>query len=101
MTIEIIRDVLAWCSVINIGLLLWWFLFFTLAHDWTYRFHSKWFNLSIDTFDAIHYAGMALFKIGIFLFNLALPFTHKYNWTFVSMSNTLSTWKLKIKLNGH
>jgi hypothetical protein len=32
---------------------------------------------------------------------LALPFTRKYSWTFVSMSNTLSTWKLKIKSNGH
>jgi len=32
--------------------------------------HSKWFNLSVDKFDAIHYSGMALFKIGIFLFNL-------------------------------
>lgn len=70
MTIEIIRDTLAWCAVINIGLLLGWFLFFTLAHDWTYRFHGKWFNLSVNQFDTIHYAGMALFKTGIFLFNL-------------------------------
>jgi hypothetical protein len=70
MTIEVIRSALAWCTVINWGLLLWWFLFFTLAHDWIYRFHSKWIDLSVDKFDAIHYAGMALFKIGIFLFNL-------------------------------
>jgi hypothetical protein len=70
MTVEIIRDVLAWCAVINYGLLLWWFLVFALAHDWMYRFHSKWFNFSVDTFDAIHYAGIALFKIAIFLFNL-------------------------------
>ena len=70
MTIEIVRDVLAWCAVINIGLLLWWILFFTLAHDWVYRFHGKWFKLSLERFDAIHYAGMAFFKICIFLFNL-------------------------------
>lgn len=70
MTIEVIRDVLAWCAVINIGLLLWWVLLFTLAHDWTYRYHCKWFKLSVETFDAIHYGGMGLFKLGIFLFNL-------------------------------
>jgi len=70
MTIEIIRDVFAWCTVINWILLLWWLLFFIFAHDWMHRFHSKWFNLSVDKFDAIHYSGMALFKIGIFLFNL-------------------------------
>jgi hypothetical protein len=70
MTIEVIRSALAWCTVINWGLLLLWFLFFILAHDWTYRIHSKWVNLSVDKFDAINYAGMALFKIGIFLLNL-------------------------------
>ena len=70
MTLEVIRDALAWCAVINMGLLLWWFLFLILAHDWTYRFNSKWFKLSVDQFDAIHYGGMALFKMGIFLFNL-------------------------------
>jgi hypothetical protein len=70
MTLEIIRSALAWCTVINWVLLLWWFLFFTLAHDWTYRFHTKWFKLSIDDFDRIHYKSMALFKMGILLFNL-------------------------------
>jgi len=71
MTLEIIRSTLAWSTVINLGILLWWFIFISLAHDWTYRFHSKWFKLSEEKFDTIHYAGMALFKIGIFLFNLA------------------------------
>ena len=70
MTIEIIRDALLWCAVINMGLLLWWLLFFVTAHDWMYRLHSKWFDLSIEKFDSIHYAGMAFFKIGIFLLNL-------------------------------
>ena len=70
MTIEQIRDVLAWCSVINIGLLLWWFPMFALAHDFVYRLHGKWFKLTVERFDAIHYAGMAFFKIGIFLLNI-------------------------------
>ena len=70
MTVEQIRDVLAWCSVINIGLLLWWFLMFALAHDFVYRLHGKWFKLTVERFDAIHYAGIAFFKIGIFLLNI-------------------------------
>jgi hypothetical protein len=45
-------------------------LFFTLAHDWMYKIHGKWFKLSVDKFDTIHYAGMAFFKICIFLFNI-------------------------------
>ena len=70
MTTELIRHVLGWCAVINLGLLLWWFLFLVLAHDWTYRVHSKWFRLEEERFDAFHYAGMGLFKMFIFFFNV-------------------------------
>ena len=70
MTVDIIRDVLAWCTVINFALLLWWFMFFSLARDWVYRVHTRWFRISEEKFDTIHYAGMAFFKICIFVFNL-------------------------------
>ena len=70
MELEMIRAFFAWCSVINMALLFLWLLFFMLAHDLTYRVHGKWFNMSVDKFDTIHYAGMVLFKIGVVLFNL-------------------------------
>ena len=70
MTVEIICEFLAWCSVINVGLLLFWWLWFSLAHDFVYRIHGKWLKLSVERFDAIHYAGMTFFKICIFLFNV-------------------------------
>ena len=70
MTIEITRNFLLWCTVINYGVLLLWFLVFVFAHDLIHRIHGKWFRLSRDQFDALHYAGMSIFKIGIILFNL-------------------------------
>jgi len=70
LSLDAIRDALLWCFVINMGLLLLWSLFLTLAHDWVYRMHSKWFNVSVEKFDAIHYAGISFFKIIIFAFNL-------------------------------
>ncbi len=70
MTIDLVRDALLWCFIINIGILLWWFLFIALAHDWVYQFHGKWYKLSVEKFDAIQYTGMAFFKICIFLFNI-------------------------------
>jgi len=70
MTVEILRSALGWCAVINMGLLLWWFLFLTLAHDWVYHMHSKWYRLSEENFDSIHYAGMTFFKIMLFAFNI-------------------------------
>jgi hypothetical protein len=69
VTPELIRSALGWSTVINMGLFLWWFLFFTLAHDWVYRFHSHWFRLSVERFDATHYQGMAIYKLAILLFN--------------------------------
>ena len=70
MTIELIRSFLLWCTLINYGILLVWFVVFTLAHDWIQRLHGRWFRLSDDQFDSLHYLGMAIYKIGIFLFNL-------------------------------
>ncbi len=70
MTLELIRDALGWCTLINFGLLLWWFFFFTFAHDWTYRMHSRWYKLTPDRFDTLHYAGITVFKIAILFFNL-------------------------------
>ncbi len=73
MTIEVVREILGWCCVINAGGLVWWFLAFMFAHDWMYRWHGKWFKLSVEQFDSIHYAGMAFYKVLIFVFNL-VPF---------------------------
>ena len=70
MTIELIRDALGWCSIFNIGLLLWWWGWIALAHDWVYRFHVRCFSVSREQFDVIHYAGMAFFKLCIIVFNL-------------------------------
>ena len=73
MTVDILREVLGWCAVINMGLLLWWFLFFVFAHDWVYRMHSKWFKIQVETFNTIHYAGIAFYKIAIFVF-IIIPY---------------------------
>ena len=71
MSIEMIRAVLGWSAAINIGVFLLWFLFFCCAHDWVYRLHTKWFDLTLEKFDAFHYAGLALYKFSIILFVLA------------------------------
>ena len=70
VNIELTRNFLLWCTVINYAVLLVWFLVFAFAHDWIQRIHGTWFHLSGDRFDAIHYAGIAIYKIGILLFNL-------------------------------
>lgn len=64
---------LLWSLIVNYAILLAWFLVFVFARSWIYRLHGRWFHLSSAAFDTIHYSGMAIYKIGILLFNLA-PF---------------------------
>lgn len=70
MTVEQIQEFFGWCSILNLGLLIWWSAFILLAHDFVYQLHGKWFRLSVERFDAIHYTGMAFFKLSIFMFNV-------------------------------
>lgn len=70
MTVDILLGLLGWSAVINIGLLLWWSFWILIAHDLVYSIHSKWFKISVKKFDAIHYAGIAFYKITIIVFNV-------------------------------
>lgn len=65
-----IKDLLLWCVVINYSVLILWFLAFNCAHHWMYTLHRRWFNLSGETFDLVHYSAMAAYKVGILLLNL-------------------------------
>lgn len=72
MTIIELRDTLFWCFIINIGLMLWWWIWLVAAHDWVYQMHTRWFAVSLSKgqFDAIHYAGIAFYKVLNILFFL-------------------------------
>ena len=70
MNLEQLREILGWCCLLNLGILLLWWAFFSLAHDLVYRFHTRWFQLSRERFDAIHYSGMALLKLFVYVFQL-------------------------------
>jgi hypothetical protein len=66
-----LANFLAWCTIINYSLLMVWFSVFTIGHDWLHLMHGKWFDLTKEQFDIVNYGGMALFKLFIFIFNLA------------------------------
>lgn len=71
MSLDQLHDFLLWNLIINYAVLLLWFGVLTFAHDWVYRLHTRWFQLTPQTFDVLHYGGMAIYKIGVLLFNLA------------------------------
>ena len=73
MNIETMRELFLWMVAISYAILLLWFCVFVFGYDWMRRLHGRWFRLSDEAFNAVHYAGMAVFKIGIILFAL-VPF---------------------------
>ena len=70
MTIELLTKFLAWCSIVNIGLLLLWSFAVMFMRDQVFNLHSKFFKLSHETFNAIHYGGLGLYKLFLWVFNL-------------------------------
>jgi len=70
MNLEVFRKMLAWSLVINYVILIVWFVVFVAAHDQLMGIHQKWFKLSAEQFDSYNYLGMAIYKIGVLLFNL-------------------------------
>jgi hypothetical protein len=68
-----LSEFLLWCAIVNYVILFVWFTVFMLAHDWLFRLHGRWFHLTQNQFDSLHYGGMAVYKIGILLLNL-VPF---------------------------
>ncbi len=70
MTVNAIKDALLWCVAINYLLLILWVAIIAFTHDWFYRLNVRWFRIKVEQFDAINFAGIVLYKIGIILLNL-------------------------------
>ena len=70
MTIETIRHFFAWCTLINYVVLLLWVALTIWAPGFLTWISTKWFDLSVEKFRSLNYAGISFYKLGIILFNL-------------------------------
>ena len=70
MSLVTLKTVLLWSFAINYGVLLLWFVLILIAHDPLYRINARFFRISVQTFDAINYGGIAAYKTCILFFNL-------------------------------
>ena len=64
-----IKTIFMWCTIINGVLLVISLLICSLAGDWVYQKHSKWFPISRETFNVAIYSFLGLFKIFVLVFN--------------------------------
>jgi hypothetical protein len=61
-----VSKILLWSFGLNLVILLGWFLLLLLAGDLVYDWHSRFFQISREQFDAIHYLAMSLTKVAVF-----------------------------------
>ena len=69
MTIEMLRSFLFWCTVINYGILILWFVLFIGLRGWFFRL-GKLFGLSEERVNSLMFQGITFYKLAMFIFNL-------------------------------
>ena len=70
MTIDQIREMLGWCSLINIVLLGISFMLLVPMRGWVYKIHSRFFSITESQFNIAAYSFMGLYKLLVFVFNI-------------------------------
>ena len=70
MDIQTLISFFMWCTIINGGMFIFAVLMFLTMSDFIYRMHSRWIEISRETFNAVMYATLAFFKAIFILFNL-------------------------------
>jgi hypothetical protein len=70
MDIQMLTKFFMWCTILNTALLVLSFLTWVCAADFLYRMHGKWFPLPRETFNAVFYSFIGMYKIIVFVFNV-------------------------------
>ena len=70
MDIQTLISFFMWCTIINGGMMIVAGLMFLTIPEFIYRIHSRWIDISRETFNAVMYATLAFFKAIFILFNL-------------------------------
>ena len=69
-TIEVIREFLGWCSVINISILVFSTSMLTVMRGWVVSFHARMSGVDEAELPKIYIEYLGNYKILIFVFNI-------------------------------
>jgi hypothetical protein len=61
-----VARILLWCFGLGLASILLWFGLLVLMGDFVYSWHAKFFQISREHFEALHYLGLMLTKAAIF-----------------------------------
>ena len=70
MDIEMLTKLFMWCTILNLGLLMFSFLILAFNGDFVYKMHSKWFPMPRETSNIVLYSFIGMYKIIVFVFNV-------------------------------
>ena len=76
-TIEIVKDFLGWCSIINISILMFSAIFIIIAEKMALNIHHKLFNVDNNYLRKAYFQYLAQYKIIIIVFNIVPYFALK------------------------
>lgn len=70
VSIDIVREFLGWCTVINIGILLVATIILVLTRKSISKFHAKLFELSQTDLSLSYFQFLGQYKLAIYVLNL-------------------------------
>ena len=70
MDIQTLTSFFMWCTIINVGLLIFLALIYLVAPNLIYRLQSRWIPISRETFDVVFYSFIGFFKVVVLVFNV-------------------------------
>ena len=57
-------EILIWCFVFSVVLMIFWFCIVVFAGEAVYRLHAFFFDISKDHFALVNYGGLTFAKVG-------------------------------------
>jgi len=71
MDLNVITVFFGWCTVVNMGFLVFATLFITLFKNFSHNVHSNLLGVNVSDLPKLYFKYLASYKIGILIFNLA------------------------------
>ena len=73
MDMQTLTTLFMWCTILNGGLLILSFLMVISVGDLAYKIHGSWFPMPRETYNAVLFSFIAIFKMLWLVFNV-VPF---------------------------
>ena len=70
MNLQILTQFFMWCTIINVALLIITSLIWLFGADFIYKIHGRFFPMPRETFNAIFYFFIGIYKLLVYVFNL-------------------------------